>query len=126
MWLIDRLAEARIAEAIERGELDNLPGAGRPLDLGDDALVAESLRPAYRLLKNAGYLPRGLEIRKEIRRIEALLTCVEDEAQRRPVILRLVHLMTLLATPGRTGRNLRVDDAYYERIVAKLSHRASE
>jgi hypothetical protein len=126
MWLIDRLAEARIAEAIERGELDNLPGAGRPLNLGEDALVAESLRPAYRLLKNAGYLPRELEIRKEIHRIEELLTCVEDEAQRRPVILRLAHLTTLLATPGRTSRNLRVDDAYYERIVAKLARRASE
>ncbi|MGD9409261.1 MAG: DUF1992 domain-containing protein, partial [Thiohalocapsa sp.] len=31
MWLIDALAEKKIQEAIERGELDDLPGAGRPL-----------------------------------------------------------------------------------------------
>lgn len=126
MWLIDRLAESRIQEAIERGELDNLRGTGRPLALGDDALVSESLRPAYRLLKNAGYLPPELEVRKQIRGVEELLTCVEDQAQRRHLILRLTHLMSLLDTPGRTGRNLRVDDAYYEKVVTKLTRSASE
>lgn len=30
------LVERQIRDAIERGEFDDLPGAGRPLDLGDD------------------------------------------------------------------------------------------
>ena len=52
--MLDLLAERKIAEAILRGELDNLPGAGRPLELDDDALVPEDLRIALRILKNAG------------------------------------------------------------------------
>ena len=41
MYLIDKLAEEKITEAIGRGELDNLPGAGKPLHLDDDSLVPE-------------------------------------------------------------------------------------
>lgn len=50
------LAERKIEEAIARGEFDNLPGAGRPLDLDDeDPLWPEEVRMARRILKNAGY-----------------------------------------------------------------------
>jgi hypothetical protein len=31
MSILESLAERRIREAIERGELDNLPGAGKPI-----------------------------------------------------------------------------------------------
>ena len=52
------LAERRIEEAIARGEFDDLPGAGRPLDLDDeDPLLPEELRLAYRILRNAGFSP---------------------------------------------------------------------
>ena len=50
------LAERKIEEAIARGEFDDLPGAGRPLDLDDvDPLLPEELRMAFRILKNADY-----------------------------------------------------------------------
>jgi len=52
------LAERRIEEAIARGKFDDLPGAGRPLELDDiDPLLPEELRLAYRILKNAGFAP---------------------------------------------------------------------
>jgi hypothetical protein len=51
---LEYLAEKKIAEAAARGELDDLPGAGRPLDLEDDALVPEEMRMANRVLRNAG------------------------------------------------------------------------
>ena len=53
MLALEWIAERRIAEAVSQGELDNLPGAGRPLDLEEDALVPEELRMAHRILKNA-------------------------------------------------------------------------
>ena len=56
MLLFELLAEQKISEAVSRGELDNLPGSGKPLDLDDDALVPEDMRLACRILKNAGYL----------------------------------------------------------------------
>jgi hypothetical protein len=58
MFLFELLAERKIEEALARGELDDLPGAGEPLDLDDDALVPEDLRMAYRILKNAGFVPQ--------------------------------------------------------------------
>lgn len=54
MLLFETLAEKKILDAASRGELDDLPGAGKPLDLDDDALVPEDLRMAHRILKNAG------------------------------------------------------------------------
>jgi len=65
MWLIDQLAEQHIREAQEKGELSQLPGEGAPLKLDDDSAVPPELRSAYRLLKNAGYLPPELEMRRE-------------------------------------------------------------
>ncbi len=61
MLAFELIAEKRIAEAIERGELDDLPGEGRTLVLDDDRLVPEELRMAYRILKNAGYVPQEVE-----------------------------------------------------------------
>jgi hypothetical protein len=55
--MLEFIAERKIAEALANGELDDLPGAGRPLELDDDALVHEELRMAHRILKNAGYAP---------------------------------------------------------------------
>ena len=40
--MLEFIAEQRIAEAIAKGELDDLPGAGRPLALDDDAHVPRS------------------------------------------------------------------------------------
>ena len=54
MLALELLAEKKISEAAERGDLDGLPGAGKPLDLDDDALVPEELRMANRVLRNAG------------------------------------------------------------------------
>jgi hypothetical protein len=53
--LLEYLAEKKIADAMARGELDGLPGAGRPLDLDEDALVPEDLRMARRILRNSGF-----------------------------------------------------------------------
>ncbi len=60
------IAEQRIKEAIESGELDNLPGMGKPLQLDDDFAIHSENRLAYTILKNAGFLPFPLLLRKEI------------------------------------------------------------
>jgi len=96
MFLIDKIAEHKIAEAIQRGELNDLPGSGKPLQLEDDSLIPEELRAGYRLLKNSGYLPADVQLRKDIKSIETLLakaTCPEHRQQlskqRRVLLLRL-------------------------------------
>ncbi|MCL4185158.1 MAG: DUF1992 domain-containing protein, partial [Burkholderiaceae bacterium] len=66
----DDLIERRIDEARRAGAFDDLPGAGRPLELDDDRLVPEELRVAWRILKNAGFLPPEVEA---LRDLDALL-----------------------------------------------------
>ena len=64
MLALDIVAERRIEEAIARGELDNLPGQGRPLDLEDeDPLLPAEMRVARRILKNSGFDDLGAEKR---------------------------------------------------------------
>jgi len=69
--MLEFIAEQKIAEAIARGELDALPGAGRPLELDDDALIPEELRAANRILKNAGLTP------PEVRKLDLMQARVE-------------------------------------------------
>jgi hypothetical protein len=74
-----KLAEKRIREAIERGEMDDLPGRGEPLNLEDDSPLPPELRLAYKVLKNSGYTPPELDMRREICQVEDLLVGAMDE-----------------------------------------------
>lgn len=65
MSVIDLWAERHIQDALNKGELSNLNGEGKPLQLDDDSLVPEELRAGYRILKNSGYLPAELQQKKE-------------------------------------------------------------
>ena len=61
------LVEQRIQDGIERGLFDNLKGAGKPLNLDEDALVPEDMRMAFRLLRSNGLAPLWVELNREIR-----------------------------------------------------------
>jgi len=69
MDILDQIAEARIQEALRAGELSNLPGSGKPLQLDDDSMIPKELRAAYRILRNSGFLPPEIQLRKEIMRL---------------------------------------------------------
>lgn len=62
----ESLTEKAIREAIEKGELDNLPGKGEPIDLKENPFEDPDLRTVYRLLRNAGFAPAWIEERKDI------------------------------------------------------------
>ena len=83
--------EEQIREAQERGDFDNLPGMGRPLNLSDNTYEGENAL-GYHLLKNNGYAPPEVELAKEIR--------LEIE--------RLDRLRTMLSKRGSELRRRRV------------------
>ena len=120
MWLLDKLAERHIQEAQARGEFNNLPGAGQPLSLDDDVAVPLELRSAYRLLKNAGYLPPELELRREISAAEELLAMAETSEERAGHSRRLRYLLTQLGLTSASVANLQTEQAYYTRLCEKL------
>ena len=119
MLLLDAIAERRIAEAIERGEFDDLPGAGRPLDMEDDALIAEELRVAYRILRNAGCVPQEIETRREIYTLGRLLAVV-DGAERASVYRRLEALLWTLSAARGAEVDLHAEEIYFERIIGRM------
>ncbi len=79
--------ERQIRQAQERGEFDNLPGAGRPLDLGDpddpDWWIKAKLR---REGDATGALPSALQLRKEAEGFPESLADVRTEAQVRELL----------------------------------------
>ena len=76
------IVEARIRDAIARGDFDDLAGKGRPLALEDLSAVPDDLRAGYLLLKNAGVLPEEMQLRKEMVSLEALLDACADPWER--------------------------------------------
>jgi hypothetical protein len=90
--VLDLLADAKIAAAIEAGEFANLPGAGKPLDLDDDPLVPEDLRVAWRILKNSGFVPPEVAERRERVALSRLIASIDDEGERRRAVARLALL----------------------------------
>ena len=60
------LIERMIRESMDRGEFDDLPGAGQPIDLTENPFEAPELRTVHRLLRNAGFAPAWIEERKDI------------------------------------------------------------
>lgn len=120
MDCLDRIAEERILQAQREGAFENLPGNGKPLVLDDDSMIPPELRAAYRILKNAGYAPPEVLARRDIADLEAAITDpATDDPTRRQAIARL-HL--LCARLGATGRDLRIEQAYWERLVERMTH----
>jgi hypothetical protein len=105
LLLLDQLAEARIEEAIAQGAFDDLPGAGRPLELEDDRLVSEELRAAYRILKHAGLVPPEIEARKEMTALATLIARLDDGPERRRALAKLAFLQARL--DARRSRSIR-------------------
>src|SRR2546429_8134975 len=111
MLMLDFLAEQRIAEAVSRGELDQLPGQGRPLPLDHDPLMPEDLRVAYRILKNGGFVPAEAETLNEIAQLERFVAA--DAGGHAAAPRKALRKLGLFCTP--------VARRYSEQALWKLS-----
>lgn len=119
MWFIDQLVEQHIRAAQEKGELSNLPGEGAPLQLDDDSAVPPELRSAYRLLKNAGFLPPELAMRREALEINDLLRQLDPADQQAESLHKKLTLLEIqLRQAGMSTDFLRGD--YRESISQRL------
>lgn len=125
LYIFQKIAEDRIREAVERGELDNLPGAGQPQNLEDDSNLPDELRIAYKVLKNAGYTPPELDLRKQIYQVEELLDNAADEQSRYQAIKRLNFLSMKLAAL-RPQSALLEEHNYSSRVLDRLDKHKGE
>ncbi len=119
MDIIEKIAENRIKEALEKGELDNLPGAGKPLSFDDESFVPEEQRLAYRVLKNAGCIPPELELRKEITGLRQLIDTIDDDRERLKKMRELNYKLMKLNMTRKVPLNLEDFQLYEKKIFEK-------
>jgi len=74
--------ETKIKAAMAAGEFDNLPGKGKPLDLKAYSETPEHLRTAYHILKNSGYLPEEVRLKKEMEEVKEKIRLCNSKAEK--------------------------------------------
>ncbi len=116
----DRIVEERIRRAQLKGEFENLEGAGDPLQLEDDNHVADELRLAYKILKNADCLPPEIELKKEIARAEDLLSGMEDTAEKYHALKKLNFLIMKLNSLANVPIEFEMPQQYSDKLVERL------
>ena len=118
--MFQRLAEQRILEAQRKGEFDDLPGKGQPLELEDLSSVPDELRIGYIVLKNAHVLPPEAELLKDIHILEDLLKHVEDEGERKALAKSIQWKVIRLDMLKRRSMKLNIVRDYSRKLISKL------
>ena len=120
MNILAELAERAIQEAQRRGEFDGLTGQGQPLPDESDPFMPESLRMAYKILRNAGYVPEEIQAQREIRSLIECLEAETDEARKMRQIQK-VQLFLARAKLRHGGLLQEENEAYFRKVVARTT-----
>ncbi|MFS0645992.1 DUF1992 domain-containing protein [Siminovitchia sp. 179-K 8D1 HS] len=117
-----RISEEKIRKAYEEGEFDRLPGFGKPLREDDLEGIPKELRMAYRVLKNAGFSPEEMDVKKEIMSIEDLIRHSEDELEseelKKKLNEKLLKYNGLLAKKG-----IKTNSSVFKKYQQKIEKR---
>jgi DnaJ-like protein len=92
--LFQRNADDKIKEAIAKGEFDNLPGKGKPLDLDAYFATPEALRMGYSILKSADTIPEEIELLKQIEGLKKSLDSCASQIEQRAIQKELSEKIT--------------------------------
>jgi hypothetical protein len=111
--------EAQIRKAMERGEFDDLPGAGKPLrDIDQPHDETWWLREKLRR-ENVSFLPPALAVRKELEDAFDRIANADSESAVRQIVVvineRIVQVNSRATSgPPSTVMPLNVDDVIEE------------
>lgn len=117
---IQIIAERRIAEAIREGTLEVEGWQGKPLPIDEPYHIPPDLRMAFKMLKNAGYLPPEIEAKKEIQHLVELIAATEDEHERLRQLKKLNVLRLRLSTMRQRPIHIEEGD-YHRKVVERVS-----
>ncbi|EPR44006.1 DnaJ-like, subfamily C, domain-containing protein [Desulfovibrio sp. X2] len=120
------IAEERIKEAERNGEFKDLQGQGSPLSLDEYFSIPEELRMAYTMLRNSGHLPEDAATLRDIETTRDLLAHLEDESEKQRQIQKLNYLTMKLNMARKRSVDLEEADAYYARIVDRVTVRGGK
>ncbi len=118
----EKIVEERIKKAQKEGAFNDLEGIGKPFVLEENQQqVPDDCRLAYKILKNAGFLPPEIELKKKITQAELLLEATDAASgEHREIKKKLRYLLTRLDTM-RGGLSPLFTEKYRETIIRKLS-----
>ncbi len=115
------IAEQKIAQAMQERDLNSPKWKNKPLPLDDDRFVPDDLKMAYKILKNSGYLPPEIEERKEVKRLEDLIACTEDEHERLKQMKKLNVLLMKIDAQRSSPVNIAGQNDYYQKVVERIT-----
>ena len=87
--------DAIIEAAIRKGELDDLPGKGKPLNLADESGIHPEDRMTYHILGNAGIVPPEVEMFGRLEEMREELKGLTDPAARKTLATEISALESL-------------------------------
>jgi hypothetical protein len=116
----EKIIEERILQAQRRGDFENLPGSGKPLEIEDDRHIPEDLRLAYKILKNADCIPPEIELKKEIHQTRDLLAAMDDTAQKYRTLTRLNYLILKLNCLRKTSVEREMPQLYAAKLAIRM------
>ncbi len=121
----EKIVEERILQAQRRGDFDNLPGSGMPLELEDDRHIPEDLRLSYKILKNAGFIPPEIELKKEILQTQDLLTGMQDTSRTYRILKRLNYLILKFNCLRKSSVAMEMPQHYAAALVNRMDATSS-
>ena len=116
----EKIVEERILKAQKKGDFENLIGSGQPLKFNENFYVPEELRLAYKILKNADCIPPELELKKEIKQTEDLLTGMQETSEKYRILKKLNFLIMKLNTIRDTSIINEMPQHYMEKLVGHI------
>ncbi|MCG8634524.1 MAG: DUF1992 domain-containing protein [Desulfobacterales bacterium] len=118
----EAIVEERIKKAQKQGAFEKLPGSGRPLEF-EDANVPNELRLSHKILKNAGFLPPEVELKKKISTTRDLMEGFDHGSPEKTALQKkLNYLLTKLDTVrGTCTGTALVRDQYRSNMINTLS-----
>jgi len=99
--IFEILADKRIEEALARGELESLPGSGKPLIFEDDPFTSPEQRMMNRILKQAGFTPAEVTLRKAVAELRETLVETPAGPERKALEDKLALSLLQLAEASR-------------------------
>jgi hypothetical protein len=116
----DKIIEERIREAQKKGNFDNLKGSGKPIVYENDSHVPEDLRMAYKLLKNANFIPPEIELRKNIKQAEDLLAGMEETPEKYRILKKINFMIMKLNSMRDTSIIFEMPQRYQSKLEKRL------
>ena len=90
---VDEVIRQWVQKVERTGEIRNVPGFGQPFNFNDGFLETPAeLRMAYKILKDAGYVPAEVEMVQRLATLREQLDATRGEAEQRELRTKIAEL----------------------------------